>query len=80
LGDASSFIPLEEDEGFGEDSFFFQDFTILFVVVAEEAGAEHGVKAVSRGDFVGAVVVQAGEPFESVFFGSVEEGGVSESE
>lgn len=80
LGDASFFIPLEEDEGFGEDSFFFQDFTILFVVVAEKAGTQHGVKAVGGGDFVGAVVVQAGEPFESVFFGSVEEGGVSESE
>lgn len=80
LGDTSFFVPLEEDEGFGEDSSFFQDFTILFVIIAEEAGAEHGVEAVGRGDLVGAVVVQAGEPFEGMFFGSEEEGGVGECE
>ena len=80
LGDTSFFVPLEENKGFGEDAFSFKEFAVFFVIIAEEACTQHGMEAIGGGDFVGAVVVQAGEPFESVFFGSVEEGGVSESE
>lgn len=50
------------------------------MVIAEESGPEHGVEAVGGSDLVGAVVVETREPFEGMFIGSIEEGGIGEGE